>query len=272
MPDSVNPISLGTCVMTLLDPKRGAEVSFNRYYERERFYAAMMLGPSAFSGGRFIARRSDKAARRVLDASVDPERGSFLNLFWVIGSGEDLREWTAAQVEKLDAAGRTNWDRVPYWGYRSSFEWSVSRDADGVPPELALVHRYRGLALAVIKARDGADVREVSRWYRENVAPSTVRPDGSAALCLGCVGSRLSTPVNRGDPRTGQVSEEKDLLLFWFLEWEPEQGWPELVAAHEAGFAGSTDGVPYWMSRFIPSNPGTDDYVEDIWLSSPSDA
>jgi hypothetical protein len=266
MSASVNPISLDVCVMTLLDPKRGAEVSFNRYYERERFYAAMMLGPSAFSGARFIARRTDKIARRVLDGSIDPERGSFLNLFWVTGSGEDLRAWTAARVKELDAAGRTNWDRIPYWGYRTSFEWSVSRDPDGVPPELALEHRYPALALAVVKARDGAEISEASAWYRRHVAPRTVPPEGKAALCVAFVGSRLYTPVNPGDVRTAQVHPERDLLLFWFLESEPEAGWAEFADAHESELAGSACAVPYWMSSFIASNPGTDDYVRDIWL------
>lgn len=260
------PIKLSLAMMTLLDPARGAEKSFNRYYERERFYAAVMLGPSALSGGRFIARRSDKLARRTSDPATDIERGSFLNLYWVIGDGEDLREWIQRQTKELEQAGRTNWDRVPYWAFRARFEWSASRDEDGVPPELVLEHRYLTLVLGVVRPRAGHTASEAAAWYREHVSASTLQPGSAAAACLAFTATRGFVPLFPGDMPTGQADPQEDVLLLWFLESPPEVGWDQLVAAHEAGLADNDSATAYWMSRFIASNPGTDDYVTDIWL------
>ena len=38
-------IALGSVLVSLLDPTRGDEVAFNRWYERDHFYAGVMVGP-----------------------------------------------------------------------------------------------------------------------------------------------------------------------------------------------------------------------------------
>jgi len=44
------PVELGTILFTLVDPHRGHEVAYNRWYERDHFYAATMAGPGVFAG------------------------------------------------------------------------------------------------------------------------------------------------------------------------------------------------------------------------------
>ena len=45
------PIKLGPILFTMVDPNPGFEVAYNRWYERDHFYAATMAGPGVFAGG-----------------------------------------------------------------------------------------------------------------------------------------------------------------------------------------------------------------------------
>ena len=49
------PIKLGSMLLTLVEPHRGHEVAYNRWYERDHFYAGCMVGPYNFAGRRFVA-------------------------------------------------------------------------------------------------------------------------------------------------------------------------------------------------------------------------
>ena len=41
------PIVAGSALFTLVDPSKGHEVAYNRWYERDHFYAGCMIGPCA---------------------------------------------------------------------------------------------------------------------------------------------------------------------------------------------------------------------------------
>ena len=45
-------IALGSALFTLVDPHEGHEVAYNRWYERDHFYAGCMNGPFFFAGRR----------------------------------------------------------------------------------------------------------------------------------------------------------------------------------------------------------------------------
>jgi len=80
------PIKLGSLLFTLVEPHRGHEVAYNRWYERDHFYSGCMIGPYNFAGKRFVAT-ADLKALRDPDPSIvtgAPDRGSFLALYWVL--------------------------------------------------------------------------------------------------------------------------------------------------------------------------------------------
>ena len=53
------PIKLGGALFTMVEPHRGHEVEYNRWYERDHFYAGCMIGAWTISGGGWCpARRS----------------------------------------------------------------------------------------------------------------------------------------------------------------------------------------------------------------------
>src|SRR3546814_16776319 len=58
--------------------------------------------------------------------------------------------------------------------------WSINRDPDGVPAEMALNHPYPGL---VVTKPDASDAAALDRRHREEHVP-TMLPDSPFALCI----------------------------------------------------------------------------------------
>ena len=87
------PIRLGGALVTMVEPHRGHEVEYNRWYERDHFYAGCMIGAWTISGARFVATRDLKALRYPADSPVcpDPKSGSYLALYWVLAG--KFGEW-----------------------------------------------------------------------------------------------------------------------------------------------------------------------------------
>ena len=72
------PVRAGSMLYTLVDPNKGYEVEYNRWYEREHFYAGCLIGPWLFAGKRWVATRELKDMRFPLDSNVatPTDRGS----------------------------------------------------------------------------------------------------------------------------------------------------------------------------------------------------
>ena len=49
------PVKLGSMLFTIVEPHRGHEVAYNRWYERDHFYSGCLIGPYNFAGRRFVA-------------------------------------------------------------------------------------------------------------------------------------------------------------------------------------------------------------------------
>ncbi len=62
------PIKLGSMLLTLVEPHRGHEVAYNRWYERDHFYSGCMVGPVQLRGAslRCHGRPQDAAGSRFL--------------------------------------------------------------------------------------------------------------------------------------------------------------------------------------------------------------
>ncbi len=58
------PVKLGSMLFTLVEPHRGHEVAYNRWYERDHFYAGCMVGPYNFAGRRWVATAALKSLPR----------------------------------------------------------------------------------------------------------------------------------------------------------------------------------------------------------------
>ena len=147
-PDPPSPpppdVSLGGAIFALHDPHPGSERAFNRYYERDHMYAAGVLAPWTIGAQRWVATAALKALRYPDPGPFGPARaGSYLASYWI--QAERLAEqqaWVSEQMAGLNAAGRTFEERDVQTATVYDLLGTWERDTDGVPPFLALAHRY----------------------------------------------------------------------------------------------------------------------------------
>src|SRR5947209_15711023 len=102
------PVKVGSMLFTMVDPNPGFEVAYNRWYERDHFYAGCMVGPWLFAGRRFVATRSLKDLRAGTDAGlfVGRDLGSYLSVDWILDRPHDEDvEWPMRPVMWLHVNG-----------------------------------------------------------------------------------------------------------------------------------------------------------------------
>ena len=98
------PIKLGGALITLVEPHEGHQVAYNRWYERDHFYAGCMIGAWTIAGTRYVATRTEKAKRYPATSSFAPDtaKGSYLALYWILaGRFGDWIRWGTDQVNWL---------------------------------------------------------------------------------------------------------------------------------------------------------------------------
>jgi hypothetical protein len=259
-------VALGSMLFTLVEPHRGHEVAYHRWYERDHFYAGCMIGPWFFAGRRWVATRDLKDLRiGAADGDDgdgggplfgDDRGGSYLALYWVLaGRHKENTDWATRQVHWLHRNERMfpHRDHIHTLLYR--YKGIDRRDPDGVPPELALDHPFRGLAAVVVDRPGGSREATPPHW--------TLAPDSSVALVLSFRG----IPLPPGAPVTQPGTEgiERREMQLWFADSEPQHWWPAVEAYAAARRASGDGGAVRWAGAFIPTVPGTDRYTDQLW-------
>jgi hypothetical protein len=266
-----DPIRLGTMLFTLVEPHRGHEVAYNRWYERDHFYAGCQIGAFNFAGARFVATGDLKELRLPggpTAISPDPQVGTYLGVYYVLdGHHDEWNRWAVDQVNALHAAGRMfeARDHVHTGLYR--FGWERRRDEDGVPAELTLDHRFPGLATVFLEAAEGTDPATLDAWYRDGYLP-TVLPGSPAATVLAYTPLPLLADAPGDVPRDPAV--DRRLAYTWFLDEEPAASWEATFGGQAAAVEASGLGRLVWASPFVGTVPGTDTYTDRLWSGGPS--
>ena len=259
------PIKLGSMLLTVVEPHRGAEVAYNRWYERDHFYAGCMIGPYNFAGRRFVAPADLKAMRDPDPSEItgEPARGSYVSIYWVLDGYHDIwNRWAVRQVRALHANGRMfeARDHVHTLLYR--FLWEHRREPDGVPVEIALDHPYKGLVVSWIDRADQQTREQLTHWLREEHLPGLL--PGSD---VGLVGAFEPLPLlvdAPGDVPRQEAADQRTLLL-WFLDTHPTACWEPVIAEHRRQVESSRRGRVVAALPFIPTIPGTDTYTDRLW-------
>jgi hypothetical protein len=257
-------ITLGSILFTLVEPHRGHEVAYHRWYERDHFYAGCMIGPWYFAGRRWVATRDLKDLRwgaedlpgDLAPLFGDDRAGSYLALYWVLaGRHRENTDWATRQVHWLHRNGRMFPQRDHIHTLLYKYRGAEHRDADGVPPELALDHPFSGLAAVVVERAAGTgDDTPIPR--------PTLRPESPVAMALSFRGIPLPPGAPVTQPGTDGV-ERRELQL-WFADHPPDIWWHE-VRDYARSLQDSGDATVRWASPFIPTIPGTDRYTDQLW-------
>jgi hypothetical protein len=247
-------IRLGSMLFTLVEPHQGHEVAYNRWYERDHFYAGCMVGPWMFSGRRFVATRTMKDLRFPVDPPMfgDHRSGSYLAVYWVLADRHDDHfAWALRQVRWLHEHERmfAQRDHIHTLLYR--YRGAVHRDHEGVPPELALDHPFPGMAAVMVERTGAMDVP------RPPLSPGS-------AVAMALTFDPVPLPPDAPVSQPGLERLEQRELQLWFCDTEPEIVWP-LVRAYAGAVHASGAGTVLWAAPFLPTVPGTDRYVDQLW-------
>lgn len=143
------PVKVGSMLLTMVEPHKGFEKAYNRWYERDHYYAGCMIGPFLFAGSRWVATRTLKDLRWPNGGAIanPTDKGSYVAIYWVEKGHhhEHFEEWATPQVHWLYQNGRGFPERSHVHTSMFDHIGSVYRDADPVPVDLALDHGYDGI-------------------------------------------------------------------------------------------------------------------------------
>ncbi|MHB1517405.1 MAG: hypothetical protein ACYCVN_05325 [Acidimicrobiales bacterium] len=265
-----DPIRIGTLLYTLVEPHRGHEVDYNRWYERDHFYAGCQIGAYNFAGARFVATAELKELRLPTPDCggppalvADPQIGSYLGLYYVLdGHHDEWNRWAVDQVNVLHRAGRMfeQRDHVHTGLYR--YEWELRREEDGVPAELTLDHRFGGLVSVFVELAEGATPEMARNVVAEEVL-ARLQPGTPLATVLGFTTLPLLADAPGDVPRDAAAASR--LLLLCFLDEEPSRTWHEVFDPLPAAVSRTGLGRLAWASPFIGTVPGTDRFTDQLW-------
>jgi hypothetical protein len=262
------PVKVGSMLLTLVDPHRGYELAYNRWYERDHFYAGCMIGPFLFAGSRWVATRVLKDLRWPGDdetVASPPDAGSYVAIYFVeAGHHEDhFGTWARPQVNTLYAAGRGFAERRHIHTILFDHLGAVYRDDDPVPVELALDHGYDGIVLAWFDAIDrdarGAHAALASELLPDLLAGTTIEIASSWTPSAGENEPR-NVPMDLGSKAGGP----ERLLQMFFVRGDVRDTLPALRVYTDRLATGGV-ATTRLVAPFFRTVVGTDTYVDELW-------
>jgi hypothetical protein len=265
-PGPYDNVGVGTMLFTLVEPHAGHEVAYNRWYERDHFYAGCLVGKSWFAGKRWVATRSLKDLRFPRDDSFtflpDIDQGSYLATYWVEkGQDAEAIAWGSEQVKWLHENGRMFDERDHIHTLMYVVRWAVERDHDSVPVALALDHPWHGLVAVMVDRDEGVDARSFSNAVRDEILP-TVLPGSPLALVVAAT----PIPLPEGAPvfQPENPGVERRTVLLCFLDDGPAGA---MGTVHDLAHAieQTGQGRVSYAAPFLPTIPGTDTHTDQLW-------
>ncbi|MBP1325989.1 hypothetical protein JOF28_001221 [Leucobacter exalbidus] len=260
------PVKVGQMLFTMVDPHRGHEVAYNRWYERDHRYSGCMVGPGWFAGRRWVATKRLKDLRFPATGPVatSTDDGSYLATYWVHEPEmEEAQAWAETQVGKLYAAGRGFPEREHVHTAQYLPDSSISASEDGVPLTLALDHNYRGLVTVMIEPAAGVTREDALAQIEQGPAQELLQ-SGVADLIsswrMKPWPAHHNVPMKMGND--GGTIER--IMQLCFLPGDPEAGWQQ-IRDYAAAIEASGAGVVTFASPFIPTEVGTDLYTDQLW-------
>jgi len=265
-PGPFDNVQVGTILFTLVEPHAGHEVDYNRWYERDHFYAGCLIGRSWFAGARWVATKDLKDLRFPAGTSFLPDlaAGSYLATYWVEkGLDAEAIAWGSEQVKWLHENGRMFAERDHIHTLMYVTRWALGREEDGVPPALALDHPFAGLAAVMVDRHESSELdnRAFSAWLRDECLPSVIT---DSPIELVVAATPIALPDDAPVFQPPNPGADRRTLLLCFLDEDPRLRWQTLHDLADSVRAGGHGSVTY-ASPFIPTIPGTDTYTDQLW-------
>ena len=252
IPRGERAIRLGSLLFTLVEPRPGYEVAYNRWYERDHFYSGCMIGTWTLAGNRYVATRDDKA-KRIGNGTRPVEKGSYLALYWILdGHHADWDKWAVQQVNALHAQGRMFQQRDHIHTGFYQFDEEFNAPGSAMPIELALDRPYGGVAALIVDLAPGASKADIVNWLRSHPCPGDVAMMGSPM------------PLDPTRPADVPTSAGNHIVFLSFTEEAPESIWDERYVPFVHDLEASGMGAVSFASPFRSVIFGTDTYTDQL--------
>lgn len=255
---------LGHGIIALHDPVPGRESAFNEWYEADHMLAAGTMAPWTIGGMRWVATRDLKALRYPADGPFGPAtRGSYMMLFWIQRDRlAEQQAWVTEAMVDIAAQDRNFADRDAVTATTYDFVRHVGRDADGVPPVLALARHYPGAVLLVVEREPDATLDQLGDWLLDlHLAPRLAGTPVALAVAFTPRPKEPWWPA--AYPEVEGVGER--LFVVAFTESDPRDAWDALFAGIGDALAASGTGRLLLAAPFVPCLAGTDTYSDELW-------
>jgi hypothetical protein len=258
------PVKVGSMLFTIVDPQQGHEVEYNRWYERDHFYAGCMVGPWLFAGSRWVSTKTLKRLRYPEDSTLAKptvQAGSYLAFYWIHADHhEEHHAWASQQARWLYQNDRGFNQRTHVHTLMYTLDWVQHRDADPVPLELSPDHRFAGLVTVAIERREGVEQARLDEWWQKQCLP---------AFLAGSPIASCSTwsPIPQGEGPMPIPRVERTHLLdlqLYFTDGPAAESWPKFIELGKALEATGLGRVVF-ASPWLPTSPGTDKYTDQLW-------
>lgn len=261
------PVHPGSMLLTLVEPHKGYEVAFNRWYERDHFYGGCMEGEFNMAGARWVATRDLKDLRfpKETDAAKpNYDSGSYIAVYWVLaGHHDEWLAWSGKRVFELYSGGRGFPERSHVNTNLYSFLGADYRDEDPVPVMLALDRHYQGMIVMWFDGMDGAKPAESLAKLREKCLPEMLKGSKieiAATWAPFLSDEPRSSPMDLGAGPGGPTR----FCQLMFTDSDPKESIDTLKAyadaAEQAGIAKLSLCAP-----FKKTIVGTDTYADQLW-------
>jgi len=261
------PVQIGSMLFTMVDPNPGFEVAYNRWYERDHFYAGCMIGPWLFAGGRWVAPRPLKDLRFPEKSPfAEPvDAGSYLSTYWIHKDHvEEHLQWAGEQVVWLYSNGRGFNERTH--AHTSIYDLVSVKyaDEDGVPLELSLDHHFPGLGVLVTEPAEGVSAADHQAWLESNAVPGLL---ATAGISNWSAWTKHPAPADRESQSPMKLGtdggREDRLVQLVFIEADPTATWEAFQAFGRAVDDGGVAKLTF-AAPFFGTNVGTDDYTDQL--------
>lgn len=262
------PHKVGSMLLTLVDPHKGFERAYNRWYERDHYYAGCMVGPWLYAGSRWVATRELKDLRwpKGETTVANPtDAGSYVAIYFVEQGHhrEHFTDWALPQVRWIYANGRGFAERRHIHTILFDHLGAVYRDDDPVPVDLALDHGYDGIVAVWSDAREG-DARALHERVSSELLPKTLAGTAieiaSAWTPSAGENDEKDTPMDLGSRAGGP----ERLVQLFFLHGDVRESL-DPVRAYTDALASQGLADVRLAAPFFRTVPGTDKYVDELW-------
>jgi hypothetical protein len=262
------PVKVGSMLLTMVEPHKGFEQAYNRWYERDHFYAGCMIGPYLFAGSRWVATRELKDLRwpdGEESVAKPTDRGSYVSIYWVEAGHHDdhFIDFAKPQVRWLYGNNRGFPERTHVHTVLFDHLGSVYRDDDPVPVDLALDHGYDGIVAAWFDAQHG-DAGELHAALSKALVPDLLR--GSSIEIASSWTPSAGENAERNEPMDlGSVAGGPERLCqLFFLHGDVRDSLGAL-RAYTAAVETSGLATTRLVAPFLRTVVGTDRYVDELW-------